>query len=145
VEQNELIRQLTYSLAISVTGMIAEFYRKQQLVPPDKRLTDIVCRFKSLLHENLNDKKNPSQYADMLCITPQYLNKVVKKVTGFTASYWIQHEIILEAKRLLFYTNKSVKEIAFQLGYEDHAYFTRLFSKVCSMSPTQFRDNYHRT
>jgi AraC-like DNA-binding protein len=51
---------------------------------------------------------------------------------------------MLEAKRRLFYTNESVKEIAFRLGYDDYAYFTRLFTKVCGISPTRFREIYRK-
>ncbi|MCD8194276.1 MAG: helix-turn-helix domain-containing protein [Tannerellaceae bacterium] len=57
-------------------------------------------------------------------------------------SDWIQYEIILQAKRLLYYTTMNIKEIAHTLGYEDHAYFTRLFTKVADMSPGQFRKKY---
>ena len=58
-------------------------------------------------------------------------------------SYWIQHELVLEAKRLLYYSDLTVKEVAFALGYDDHAYFSRLFSKVTGMSPGSFRKSTH--
>lgn len=54
-----------------------------------------------------------------------YLNECVKNITGFSVSYHIQQRIILEAKRMLFYTNKSIKEIAIELGYDDYPYFSK--------------------
>ncbi|MDR1886633.1 MAG: AraC family transcriptional regulator, partial [Prevotellaceae bacterium] len=141
-EHGEPAQQVARSLATAAAGMIAGLYRQKQPAPSGKRMTDIVRRFKQLLHDNLTDRKNPSQYADMLHITTQYLNKAVKHVTGSTTGSLIQHEAVLEAKRLLFYTDESVKEIAFHLGYDDCAYFTRLFTKVCGMSPVRFRESY---
>jgi YesN/AraC family two-component response regulator len=78
----------------------------------------------------------------LLNISPVYLNEAVRKTTGMNVRQCIQNEIITQAKRLLFYTRMSVKEIAIELGYEDYAYFTRLFTKVSALSPVQFRKKY---
>lgn len=105
--------------------------------------TELITRqFRSLLLTNFRILKSPSAYATSLNITPAYLNEVVKDTTGYPVSYWIHQEIILEAKRSLFYTTNSVKEIAFSLGYSDPAYFIRLFKKTVGISPLQFRNKY---
>ncbi|MDR1882538.1 MAG: AraC family transcriptional regulator, partial [Prevotella sp.] len=103
-----------------------------------------VLQFKSLLADHLKTVKSPAQYASMLHLSPSYLNEAVKGVTGFPVSYWIQYAVTLEAKRLLFYTEKSISEVAFELGYDDNAYFTRLFTKASGVSPTRFRANYRK-
>ncbi|MDR2847528.1 MAG: AraC family transcriptional regulator [Bacteroidales bacterium] len=138
---NESVAQDAAALLI---GMIAEQYRQRQSAVSNKRLTAITLQFKSLFADHLKTLKKPSQYASLLHISPTYLNEAVKSVTGFPAGYWIQDAVVLEAKRLLFYTDKSVAEIAFELGYDDNAYFTRLFTKSSSMSPSQFRTNYRK-
>ena len=74
--------------------------------------------------------KRPTEYADTLNISSDYLNECVKNTTGNSVSYQIQQRIILELKRLLYYSDKSVKEISFEPGYEDYPYFSRLFTKV---------------
>lgn len=86
--------------------------------------------------------KLPSQYAAELNISPVYLYEVIKLTTGQSVGDYIRNEIVIQAKRLLFYTNMSVKEIALDLGYEDWAYFTRMFTKTSQCSPTQFRKKY---
>jgi AraC-like DNA-binding protein len=136
---------LAQHTAILLTGMIAGLHQKR--LPPaaaNKRLATIAFQFKSLLARHLKTVKSPLQYASMLHISPSYLNEAVKSVTGFPVSYWIRYAITLEARRLLFYTEKSIKEIAFELGYDDNAYFARLFTKTVGMSPTQFRANYRK-
>lgn len=79
----------------------------------------------------------------MLNITPLYLNEIVKEITGFPASYWIQQETILEARRLLYYTDLDIKQIAYRLGYDDHAYFSRFFKKSTGNTASQFRNKNH--
>jgi AraC-like DNA-binding protein len=64
----------------------------------------------------------------------------VKAVTGKSVSTHIQLRVVLEAKRLLYHSGRSVKEIAGELGYDDYSYFTRLFTKVVGMTPIAFRD-----
>lgn len=78
-------------------------------------------------------------YAENLNITTPYLNECVKSATGHPVSHHIQHRVILEAKRLLYHSNKSIKEIAGELGYDDNSYFTRLFVKITGMTPLAFR------
>ncbi|MDR2121304.1 MAG: AraC family transcriptional regulator [Tannerella sp.] len=135
---NRLLAQTAVAL---LTGIIAELYQPRPPSLSGKRAANLTRRFKALLHEHLNSKKSPSQYALMLHVTISCLNESVKSITGFTAGYWIRHEIMLEAKRLLLYTDMSIKEISFKLGYEDYSYFTRLFTKAAGVSPQQFRQN----
>lgn len=99
----------------------------------------ITEQFRKLVLANFRVMKSPAQYASSLHISPAYLNEVVKETTGYPVSHWIHHEIILEAKRTLFYTTQSVKEIAFKLGYADPGYFNRLFRKMTGQTPLQFR------
>ncbi|TPG31639.1 AraC family transcriptional regulator [Flavobacterium pectinovorum] len=102
--------------------------------------SDTVAKaFRNLLEKNYITLKRPGQYADLLNISTPYLNECIKGSTGNSVSYLIQERIILEAKRLLYHTDKSVKEIAFELGYADYPYFTRLFSKVTGISAMTFR------
>ena len=101
----------------------------------------ITRQFRGRLMLSFREMKSPAQYASALNISSSYLNEVVKSTTGRSVSYWIQQEIMMEAKRLLYYTNDTVKEIAVSLGYTDVAYFIRLFGKVTRESPLRFREN----
>ena len=79
------------------------------------------------------------EYADKLNESPAHLNKIVKSITGENASEIIIKRIILEAKRLLIYTDLSNKEISFDINYDDPSYFSRLFRKKVGFSPSEFR------
>nr|WP_262911752.1 helix-turn-helix transcriptional regulator [Joostella atrarenae] len=73
-------------------------------------------------------------------ISPKSLTKHFQRLGFDTPSDIIKNRIILEAKRQLSYTNNSVKEIAFMLGFNDPAYFTRFFKKALTVSPLQYRN-----
>ena len=107
---------------------------------PRIRSTEITVKFKQMLPKFVRQQKRPSFYADALYISGVYLNEVVKKTTGITPSEWINIAIMLEAKRLLRVTTLTVKEIAHELGFEDHAYFSRFFKKNTNMTPLEFRN-----
>ncbi|MCT3733733.1 helix-turn-helix domain-containing protein [Elizabethkingia anophelis] len=111
--------------------------------PKNGRKYFITWQFKKMINEHFLQKKQVQQYAEFLSITPLYLNEVVKEVTGYTASFWIQQKILWEARRLLFYTTMDVKQIAFELGYEDAVYFSRFFKKVTGKTALQFRSENH--
>lgn len=100
----------------------------------------ITKAFNEILEHNYIAVKRPAAYAKMLNISAPYLNECVKNTTGHPVSYHIQQRNILEAKRLLYHSEKSVKQIATELGYDDYRYFSRLFTKAAGMPPLAFRN-----
>lgn len=104
------------------------------------RFTVITKAFKLSLEQNYIEIKSPSGYAKNLNLSTAYLNECVKTTTGHPVSYHIQQRVILESQRLLYHSDKSIKEIASELGYDDYSYFTRLFTKVTGMTPLAFRN-----
>lgn len=105
------------------------------------RYIEHTTRFLEMLRMNIRKNHSPSYYAEQLNISSSYLNEAVKTTTGVSVSQTIQNEIVIRAKRALAYTDNSVKEIALALGFEDCAYFTRLFTKNTGISPNSFRKN----
>lgn len=103
------------------------------------RNVDLTKKFLTLLEQQYASKKMVADYADQLAVTPNYLNEVVKKVSGFPASHHIQHRIILEAKRQAAYSDVSMKEIAWHLGFDDVAHFSKFFKNVAGSSFSDFR------
>lgn len=102
----------------------------------------IMTRFDDLLKEEISRNRKTSYYAGRLNISPSYLNEAVKAVTGTSASQYIQNRIILKAKRSLAYTGMNIQQAAADAGFDDCAYFSRLFTKVCGETPSQFRRRY---
>jgi AraC family transcriptional activator of pobA len=137
--------QVVHSLLQSFVGIAAscfsEFSTPQLMM---SRPVQLAHQFKKLLPDNIRQVKSPSAYASMLHVSETYLNEALKKVTGLSVSYWIQQEIVLEAKRLLYYSQLNVKEIAHSLGYCDHTYFSRLFKKAEGTTPLLFRASYRK-
>jgi AraC family transcriptional regulator, transcriptional activator of pobA len=98
-----------------------------------------IIEFRKLLNANYTKQYSASQYADLLNITPNYLNSLCKKETGKTAIHLIHERLLLEIKRLLYSTRLSVKEIAGELNFEDVAYLTRFFKKNMQLTPLEYR------
>lgn len=136
-----ILRESSNTLAAYVTSLLLNHSLSKTQV---SRFETITAHFKLLLDQNFCTLKKPTDYAKMLHISPNYLNECVKSATGLSASHFIQERIILEAKRMLCHSNKSVKEISFELGYVDYPYFVRLFSKATGTTALSFR-NQHRS
>jgi len=101
----------------------------------------LVRKFTDLLCQHFKTKKMVVDYASELCVTPSYLNQVVKKVSGFTASHHIQQCLIQEAKRQALHTGSSMKEIAYDLGFDDIAHFSKFFKNNSGLNFTSFKKN----
>ena len=95
--------------------------------------------FESLIDLHYKSKKLPSAYADLLCISTNHLNKICRYEMGMTAGELIRSKICMEAKKMLIHTNKSINEIATELGFENASYFTSFFRKLTSKSPEVYR------
>lgn len=93
-----------------------------------------------LLENNFKEKKSVSDYASELCLSASYLNHVIKKTTGYPASHHIQHRIVLEAKRKVRQTGASMKEVAYYLGFDDIAHFSKYFKSTSGMNFTTFKN-----
>ena len=108
----------------------------------EKRKFIVEQDFKRLVKRNFKEWKSPSQYASELAISTSHLNDTIKETTGFPVSYHIQQRNIIEAKRLLYFTDLEIQETAFRLGYNDNVYFGKLFKKICGISPLAFRKQF---
>ena len=137
---NNIIRDLTHAYI----GLFAEKFK----VAFDKsqhcsnRQLEILLRLNELIESNIEISHSPAYYAGKLHISTAHLNNVVNNITGSSTSKYIRHEIILRAKRLLYHTNLTVKEISTSLGIDDTAYFTRMFTKDTGESPQKFRQRF---
>lgn len=100
---------------------------------------DILQQLKKAIEQDFVKEHSPSYYAEKLHISPKALGKLSKKHFNRTLSELIQERLMMEAKRELYLTDKSVKEIAYALGFEDEYYFSRLFKKNTDTSPIQYR------
>ena len=106
----------------------------------DNKEPFILQKLKDAIEENFKTKHAPADYAAMLYITPKALAKITKSYFNKTLSSLINERIIIEAKRELYLTDKTVKEIAYELGYEDEYYFSRFFKVNADVSPQLYRD-----
>jgi AraC-like DNA-binding protein/mannose-6-phosphate isomerase-like protein (cupin superfamily) len=103
------------------------------------RDASIARTFFALLKKHFTSMRMVSDYARELSVTPNYLNQVIKKISGFSASHHIQQQIVLEAKRQAKYSSRSMKEIAYSLGFEDMAHFSKFFKNNSGMNFSSFK------
>jgi AraC family transcriptional regulator, transcriptional activator of pobA len=96
-------------------------------------------RFNDAIEEHLRTEHDVAFYAKMLGITPRRLNEVVKLFTGQNVARAIDERLVLEAKRLILFSDMSIKEIAFGLGFAEHSYFSKVFKKITGGTPAAFR------
>ncbi|MFZ5946818.1 MAG: helix-turn-helix domain-containing protein [Stygiobacter sp.] len=100
----------------------------------------ILQRLKDAIEKDFKTKHTASDYAKSLNISNKALGKITKAYFNKTLTDLISERIIIEAKRELYLTNKSVKEIAYELGYQDEYYFSRFFKNNADVSPQMYRD-----
>lgn len=103
----------------------------------DPRMVSIL----KLIDQHFANRKDTGFYAEKLAMTYKRLNELTKQQFGKTVTQLLHDKVIVEARRQLVYTNKTVKTIGFELGYLDTSYFCRFFKRVTGESPQLFRDN----
>lgn len=99
----------------------------------------VVRQFEQLIEEHFTQKKQVHEYARQLCMSPNYLNSIVGRITGKSAGQMIRERVMIEARRLLIHTEMTVAEIGYELGFNDNSYFTRFFKKYAAQTPEAFR------
>lgn len=95
--------------------------------------------FLLLVRDNHTKERSLSFYADKLYLTPKYLSKLIKSVSGKSAHEWIDSFVILEAKNLLKYSDMSIKSIVYELNFPNQTTFYRFFKTKTGMTPSEYR------
>lgn len=141
LQNTHLLRALLYQ----VLSLLDALYRNENAVGNIKNGNNsYINKFTALIDENYKNGHTTAFYAGILCITPNYLNSIVKKYTGQSAKQLIQNRRLLEAKRLLAYSSLSITEIAHKLNFESVSYFIRFFRKITSTTPLEYRNSENR-
>ena len=135
-QKNLVLRNLLNAFIICAARLMS---CSTKIVQMDSSQNKIVRQFKTLTDEHYVNRTQVAQYADMLYITPGHLNDLIKSVTGKTAKQIIDEKRIVEAKRLLYWGEHSVKQIAGHLNFEDDSYFNRFFKKHTGQTPALFQ------
>lgn len=137
--QNEMLLVLLKRLIIYVTGLAKSGYA------PAKKFQDerfhIIRKFNLLVEKKFKSEHAVSFYADQLCKSPKTLSNLFAIFNQKTPSQIIKERIMVEAKRLLCYTDRSIKHITFELGFEDVSYFSSFFKKNTGIPPSDFRNS----
>ncbi|MFC0512767.1 helix-turn-helix transcriptional regulator [Mucilaginibacter angelicae] len=110
-----------------------------ELAPKQSRNTAILQNFMALLDKNFREYKMVADYADRLSVTPNYLNEVVKKLTGQSAGHHIRQRVAAEAKRQAVHPDNCMKKIAYDLGFCDMAHFSKFFKNTTGVSFSDFK------
>ena len=103
------------------------------------RINQVFERFLVLVSENYMEERGMQFYADKMCLTPKYLSKLVRDVTGRSAPEWIDSFLVLEAKNMLKYSNMAIKEIVYKMHFPDQSSFYKFFKLHTGMIPSDYR------
>lgn len=139
--QEEMLRTYLKQIFIKSTRLW-KIQNLDSVVAQQNNDVEFFRRFTQLVEANYKSKHNVADYADILAVAPKTLTHKFKRMKLPQPNEIIKRRIILEAKRLLVHTSRSAKEIAYDLGYEDPAYFSRLFYIKTGETPFGFKNKY---
>jgi len=128
------------SLTANLIGLVAREMAGADATPDGAAASDLFRRFEALIEQHFRDHWTVANYAEALSITPTHLSRLARTATGHGASQLLLERMVREARRNLVYTNMPISTIAYALGFNDPAYFSRLFAGATGVSPRNFRD-----
>lgn len=138
--QYELLTSYLKIFLITASRLKKEQQPKETSQVQENSAPFILQNLKNFIELHFKTKHSASDYADLLNISPKALATITKNHFNKTLTNLIAERIIIEAKRELYLTNKAVKEIAFELGYDDEHYFSRFFKNNADVSPQIYRE-----
>ena len=141
--REELLGSLLTAHILDLYDIHARSSKKMQV---SERVTSLLRNFIELLYngEYIRNRDLES-YASRLCITPHYLSEICKKISGKTASYWIERFAMQEITRLLRQKGLSLTEIAERMNFSSVSYFSRYVQKRLGVCPSEYRSSLLRT
>lgn len=134
-KDKHILRALLYEMLM----LLNRAYTAGQAPLPSPSRNRYIDDFILLVERHFKTRHDTTYYAGQLCITPNYLNEIVRKSLGMTPKCYLRNKIIGEAKKLLSYTTLSVSEITDELNFESPSYLIRLFRQETGLTPLQYR------
>ena len=141
--KREAVGSLIASLFYVLGGLMEKSAARTPELPGaavNTRVKLIFEHFMALVTEHHTSERNMAFYASHLGLTPKYLSKLIKQVSGRSAPDWIDSFVILEAKNMLKYTDDSIKEIVFKLHFPNPSVFYKFFKAHTGMTPSEYRN-----
>lgn len=138
--KDEVLVSYLKILLVMATRIKLEQQSLQEADTINSKQLFLIQDLKNAIEDNFRIKHSASDYASLLHLTPASLARIAKNHFNKTLSDLITERIIIEAKRELYLTDKTIKEIAYELGYEDEYYFSRVFKSKTDISPQLYRD-----
>lgn len=138
-------REIISSLLTSITYLAVNLWRNDIASAMERqdmsslRVNQTYEQFIALVSQHHNKERGMAFYADKMHITPKYLSKIIKQASGRSGPDWIDSFVVLEAKNLLKYTDKPVKEIVWQLNFPTPSVFNKFFKKHTNLTPSEYR------
>ncbi len=136
--QGDMLQMLLKRLIIICTRLAKEQLIVKKL---DNEQIDVIRKFNVLVDTHYRTKRKVSDYADLLFKSPKTLSNLFGLYNQKSPQQIILERLALEAKRLIRFTDKQNQEIAYELGFNDPAHFSRFFKKMTDQSPTKYREN----
>ncbi len=134
LQRIEILQSYFIALLCEINHVYTPFSDRNQM-----QAVTLMNEFKELLFIHIRTKHLVADYANLLHITPNHLNKTIKQITGKSPKKWIDQTLMLEAKVLLHQTDFPISQIAQEIGIYDQSYFSRLFKKHEGVTPLMFR------
>jgi len=135
--QGEMLQTLLKRFLIKSRRLIKEGLPEPEI--PNNQL-DIIRKFNVLIEKYFREKHQVADYAELLFKSPKTLSNLFRKYSDKSPLATINERIVLEAKRLLVYSDKTSEEIAYELGYKEAGHFSKFFKKHAGMNPTEFKN-----
>lgn len=139
---NSIYRNLKiFSLLNLIYIELSRFYtssdKSVKIVSPNNM--KIITKLEYTIEAHYKDEKSPRFYANKLFVSSKHLNRIIKSSLNKTTTDLITDRVVLEAKRLMVHTENSLTAISYTLGYQDYAYFSRVFKRKTGISPKKFK------
>lgn len=136
--REEAFLSLLYTFFVYCDG---ECNIKSVITDNNNAKSALVYKFKQCIDQHISRYHEVRQYAQMLNISDKYLNDCVKEVLGVNAKHLIDEQLVMRSRHNLKFTDKTVKEISFELGFSSPDYFSFFFKKHTGITPSQLRKN----
>lgn len=139
--QGEMLRVMLKRLLIKATRLIGDTTTKQNL---SNSQAEIIRKYHILVENNFREKHQVTDYAEMLYKSPKTLSNLFKKNNNQSPLKIINDRIVLEAKRLLIFSNKTAEQISYELGYKEAGHFSKFFKSQTGLPPVTFKEKHKK-